>query len=1516
MKAKLVLETSAKGGDEIISLREELDKLKDGADQAGPELAELAAEINKLGAQQAAIEGFERLKAATTEAAARTQQLQKATRDAALALKDKQAALAAAAAAEQQASATLAQARAQQSAMGEAIKQLGAELKTMAKAATESGDASAVMAERLKDGEAQIAVLKGEYKAAAAGVAALAQAQRDNASAAKAAQRDVGAAQKEFDGLRQSAGQAKQALASQSQELQRSRDALAGMGISAKALADSQVGLNRGLDASRANLAALARKAEEAASVLANRELLGVRAHADVQKEIDKTRQAYEQLKASGKLTSTELAQAAMKVEERIRELHQQTNGWKESLGKAKMEFASMAASGAGLAVVAKKAIDFESAMADVAKVVNGTDEQMATLNGRIKEMTRTIPMAATELAAMAAAGGQLGIPLEKLEQFVELSAQMATAFNMNAEQAGEAVAKLSNVFSLPLEQVRSLGDAINALGNNMASKEKDIIDVLTRIGGTSKQFGLSAEQAAALSAAMLSLGVSSEVAGTGINAILSKLQTAGVQGKEFQLALAEAGVSAKQLAKDIRDNPQKAIESFLQTLSKLDGKKQAEVLSRLFGQEYQDDVARLLGGLDQYQKALGLVGDKAKTAGAMQQEFETRVKTTGAQLKLLKNAADEAGINLGTVFLPVINAVASGLKTATLWVADFAKAFPAISGVAASLVTAAASAGALGVAFGALRMAGTTAIAGLSALMPALTGGLVGAATAAGALKTAVAGLSVALGSFAVGWDIGTYLRNEFVEVERAGIAMAAGLTKAAAMAQTAWEMMRAPFTDDTVAAAQERLRAKLEQIDDEYAQLFASAGKAKAAVQEQGKAADAAAQANAKASEAVQAVTQKMKELGTGAQAAGQGAQQAAAALEKVFTEAIKGAKSVEVVAQLRDRLKEAQQAGLLAGDAAARLRVQLDQAGAAQGVKALVVEFHTLKSGTEGVQGAVDKLVESLKLDDKGSIAAFARALQELGSTGVLSAQQVAGAWQQALGKLNTQQLNDFSLSVKAAFAQGTLSAQEFAQANDQILSASFDRLGVNAAQALGKISTGAQEAINQVDLVAESAKAAGAGAKDAARAIEMAFAAAIPKADSLQAIDAMEQKLKAMGAAGQVSADGMGRLQSALDKQRATIEGQIPGIQSLGEALRQLGVKPQAELKELARTAKEAFDVVQASGTATPREINEAWKAMAEAAIAANDGIADATIQSQARQHGFVVETDKAGKSIVKSMKEAEDATKKVGDAAKDGADGMREMASAADDSRTALQKQAAAQNEAANEAVNAWMQAEQQADKYFVEMAKIARESGTWAKDVPKLAWAMSAALKELDAAQQSLERSNQGAAQGLEDLKMRLLELHGSEEDVAKARQARDEAEVRAKMALLRLDIERARIRKNNEEAERLTKELALLEEQLVVLGEIYREEEKQRKEREREEGGTGGGKTKGGGRSGGSGVSDGGGRTAEDTGGGGARGPVPGDMPQRPPVQITLHANGINDPVQLARLIEPELRRIAQLAR
>ena len=119
--------------------------------------------------------------------------------------------------------------------------------------------------------------------------------------------------------------------------------------------------------------------------------------------------------------------------------------------------------------------------------------------------------------------------------------------------------------------------------------------------------------------------------------------------------------------------------------------------------------------------------------------------------------------------------------------------------------------------------------------------------ATAASGVQMAAslkAAGNVALSAW-LGWEIGTYLKGEFEVVERAGIALAAGLTKTAARAQAGWEMMKAAFTSDTIEAAMERLRVRLQQIDDEYAQLFVDADRSAKKQEEHGKSTTTAATA-----------------------------------------------------------------------------------------------------------------------------------------------------------------------------------------------------------------------------------------------------------------------------------------------------------------------------------------------------------------------------------------------------------------------------------------------------------------------------------------------------------------------------------------------------------------------------------------------------------------------------------------------------------------------------------------------
>ncbi len=617
--------------------------------------------------------------------------------------------------------------------------------------------------------------------------------------------------------------------------------------------------------------------------------------------------------------------------------------------------------------------------------------------------------------------------------------------------------------------------------------------------------------------------------------------------------------------------------------------------------------------------------------------------------------------------------------------------------------------------------------------------------------------------------------------------------------------------------------------------------------------------------------------------------------------------------VVVTSMQALNDAQASGALVFDqtsakwlSAAQAQQQL--AGAVQRTTAelaavdashIVAEFQKVNAAGGEADKAIAKLSEALKFKDVQGASAFVLAMGEIGNTGALTARQVEEAWQKALGKLSAGELGALRANLEEAARTGVISAQQLAQANEQILGASFARLGVNAAQALGQISDGAQDAIDSVGLVAVAAESAGASAEQSARAIEMAFGAAIPKADSLEAVAELEKQLKALGAAGKLSADGIKRTQEALDKQRATIEDQVPGIQSLGEALRQLGVKPQAELKALAASAKEAFDKVKESGTATPREINEAWKAMAEAAIKANDGVADSTIQSQAAAHGFAIKTDEAGKSIIESMKKAEEATKAVGAAAQSAAEQMDGMANVAWKAGGDLVAQARAHNAALGELKGTWIDATAAASRYSAEMAELVYNANKNVEEMRREHAQLVEQMEALARQQQQLQDQGNGAARGVEDLRLRLVELDGTEEEVARARMERDKANILRQRALLDLELKRAMLRQDDEEAARLREEIALYNEQLVLLDQVFAKEEKQRKAKAS----NAGGERSGGGSSGSSDSSSGGIGAGTGTGGSAT-------------YNITVNANGINDPVQLARQLVPELKKLDRLAR
>ncbi len=265
----------------------------------------------------------------------------------------------------------------------------------------------------------------------------------------------------------------------------------------------------------------------------------------------------------------------------------------------------------------------------------------------------------------------------------------MATAFDMSAEQAGDSIAKLANIYGIAVEKMEGVGDVINYLSDNTAAKANDMIEALARVGGNAKQFGLDINQTSSLVNAFISLGKQPEKAATAVNALLSKLQTAEGQGKEFKAALESIGITAEEMSQKVAENGQNALLYFFETLEKVDRQERSQILLNLFGQEYQDDIALIVGSLEEYKKAIGFVADKEKYNRSMQKEFNNRASTTANNLQLLKNTIAELGMNLGSVMLPTLNWISKILRSISTGIAWFAEKCPILTTGVMSIISA-----------------------------------------------------------------------------------------------------------------------------------------------------------------------------------------------------------------------------------------------------------------------------------------------------------------------------------------------------------------------------------------------------------------------------------------------------------------------------------------------------------------------------------------------------------------------------------------------------------------------------------------------------------------------------------------------------------------------------------------------------------------------------------------------------------------------------------------------------------
>ena len=333
------------------------------------------------------------------------------------------------------------------------------------------------------------------------------------------------------------------------------------------------------------------------------------------------------------------------------------------------------------VAAPVRSAISFEAAMADAAKTIDGMRDETGALTpvyyemeAAVKSLGRELPLTHDQIASLFAAGGQQGMTaISDLREFATMAAQMAVAFGMSNDEAADAIGGYRTALGLSFEDTRSMLDLMNQYANTSSASEKGIADIVRRIGSLGQIAGVSAKPMTALAATLDSMKIAPEVAATGIKNMLLSLTAGSAATKSQREAFAKLGIDVVKLSRQMQKDGPAAVISVLEAVKRLPEAEQLSIMSEIFGKESIGAIAPLLKNLQLVRQNLEIAGDESQYAGAMQQEFANRSKTTANNLVIMKNRLAEMGITLGSVVLPALNAGLDTLGPYISAIADFA---------------------------------------------------------------------------------------------------------------------------------------------------------------------------------------------------------------------------------------------------------------------------------------------------------------------------------------------------------------------------------------------------------------------------------------------------------------------------------------------------------------------------------------------------------------------------------------------------------------------------------------------------------------------------------------------------------------------------------------------------------------------------------------------------------------------------------------------------------------------------
>jgi len=274
--------------------------------------------------------------------------------------------------------------------------------------------------------------------------------------------------------------------------------------------------------------------------------------------------------------------------------------------------------------------------------------------------LEKILPISATQLAEIATLAAKAGVTgTEQIKAFTLAIAKFTKVTGWSADQASDALLKISRAFSLPIENSEKLASMMHHLAVVSVADAKDIVNAMTRVGASATNLGIAADEAAAMATTLIDAGMRAERAGTRLRAFFREF----LEKSEKIAEVMEKGAGIKDFAKLMEERPAEALRLFLEYLHNIpDEVERSRIVYSIFGSVASFAVLTLVEHYPELTKRMQEANRELMYGTRLTEDFSVWMDAASTSIAKAENSINRLQRAIGAGLAPVVISVTDTL--------------------------------------------------------------------------------------------------------------------------------------------------------------------------------------------------------------------------------------------------------------------------------------------------------------------------------------------------------------------------------------------------------------------------------------------------------------------------------------------------------------------------------------------------------------------------------------------------------------------------------------------------------------------------------------------------------------------------------------------------------------------------------------------------------------------------------------------------------------------------------------